>query len=332
MRLPSAAEIHSVLIGRWPHVLADLGVDPERLVNRHGPCPACGGKDRFRFDDRDGRGTFYCNHCGAGDGFKLVQLVLGCSFREALHAVVDHAGLLRPPSIAPPKRPLEQCRATIASPPARVRRLLRTCTSLDLVPDAITYLRSRCLWPLPSGCTWQAHQGVEFWRHGLGNSVEFVCRYPALVAKVQDMDGETVTAHVTYLERGAKLSSNEPRKLLSRLVGRRGCAIRLLPLSGEVLGVGEGIENCLSAAVLHGLPVWSCISSSILPSFVPPRGISQIAIFADNDDAGRQAAGRLQNNLDGICQVEVRLPPTPAKDWNDVLGRRCPQYISAVIR
>ena len=32
----------------------------------------CGGADHFRFDDKEGRGTWFCNQCGAGDGLKLI--------------------------------------------------------------------------------------------------------------------------------------------------------------------------------------------------------------------------------------------------------------------
>ena len=68
----------------WPAILAGLGIDPRYLQNRHGPCPACGGKDRFRFDDREGQGTFYCNQCGSGDGFHLLERVHGWSFRRPI--------------------------------------------------------------------------------------------------------------------------------------------------------------------------------------------------------------------------------------------------------
>ena len=33
--------------GRWKEILSALGVDPATLKNQHGPCPGCGGKDRF---------------------------------------------------------------------------------------------------------------------------------------------------------------------------------------------------------------------------------------------------------------------------------------------
>ena len=43
--------IRGIGINHWPEILVGLGIDPQFLVRRHGPCPACGGKDRFRFDD-----------------------------------------------------------------------------------------------------------------------------------------------------------------------------------------------------------------------------------------------------------------------------------------
>ncbi|HIH3683773.1 TPA: primase-helicase zinc-binding domain-containing protein, partial [Escherichia coli] len=66
------------------------------LKNRHQPCPVCGGSDRFRFDDREGRGTWYCNQCGAGDGLKLVEKVFGVSPSDAAAKVAAVTGSLPP--------------------------------------------------------------------------------------------------------------------------------------------------------------------------------------------------------------------------------------------
>ena len=65
---------------------------------QHGPCPACGGTDRFRFDDLEGRGTWYCNQCEphAGDSFALIQNVKGCRFPEVLALIAQALGT--PPS------------------------------------------------------------------------------------------------------------------------------------------------------------------------------------------------------------------------------------------
>ncbi|MCV5836930.1 DNA primase, partial [Escherichia coli] len=67
--------------GHWAQILPALGVNI--LKNRHQPCPVCGGKDRFRFDDQEGRGTWFCNQCGAGDGLALVTRALNVDISEA---------------------------------------------------------------------------------------------------------------------------------------------------------------------------------------------------------------------------------------------------------
>lgn len=71
---------------------------------KHCPCPTCGGKDRFRFDDIGGHGSWFCNQCTpqAGDGFRLVQNVRGCDFPEAVQLV---AGVLGFNSTARAHRP-----------------------------------------------------------------------------------------------------------------------------------------------------------------------------------------------------------------------------------
>ncbi len=82
------------------------------IKNRHQACPVCGGADRFRFDDKEGRGTWFCNQCGAGDGLKLVEKVFGISASEAagkVNAVTGHLPPVAPEVIAaadaPERRP-----------------------------------------------------------------------------------------------------------------------------------------------------------------------------------------------------------------------------------
>jgi hypothetical protein len=50
--------------GEWPQVLGRIGVRTELLTPRHGPCPGCGGRDRFRFDDKEG--FMYLDTCHPG--------------------------------------------------------------------------------------------------------------------------------------------------------------------------------------------------------------------------------------------------------------------------
>ena len=318
----TASEIHDRLAGRWPELLEHLGIESEYLTNKHGPCPGCGGTDRYRFDDKHQRGDFYCNGCGAGDGFKLLQIAHRWTFAEARRAVLDAMGGSASPA---PKAttPQRQPAPDIAMPTSRVQTLLRTSSAPESVPAVIAYLRSRKLWPLPSGCTWRAHVGVDYFKAGEGKSVVQVGRFPALVAAVRDVDDELVTAHITYLAGGAKLTEHDPRKILSPMSGRRGCAVRLLPLDGEALGLAEGIETALAASILHdNMPVWSTLNAVMLSKFAPPPGVHRVIIFADRDVAGLEAAYLLREHLDGRCQVELRIPPAPAGDWADVWAAR----------
>ena len=77
--------------GQWRGVLSRLGISVPDNPKHAAPCPGCGGKDRFRFDDKDGGGSFICGQGGAGtlagDGFALVQHVRHCSAADALALV-----------------------------------------------------------------------------------------------------------------------------------------------------------------------------------------------------------------------------------------------------
>mgnify|MGYP001374685442 CR=1 FL=1 len=93
-----AETIREAARGRWRSMIYPaLGIDVGN--GKHVPCPHCGGKDRFRCDDKDGVGSWYCNQCDphAGDGFALVMKLRGCDFPEALQLVADVLGL-SPPS------------------------------------------------------------------------------------------------------------------------------------------------------------------------------------------------------------------------------------------
>lgn len=82
--------------GGWPGVLSRFGVDVSLLTDRHSACPGCGGKDRFRFDDRNGEGTWLCSGGGdfqSGDGIALLMHVRGWEWKEAVNALGEELGL-----------------------------------------------------------------------------------------------------------------------------------------------------------------------------------------------------------------------------------------------
>ena len=122
--------------GRWPEILRQLGVDSRYLSNKHGPCPICGGKDRFRFDDRDGSGSFYCNQCGAGVGIILVRKLHGWDHKTACDEIdkIIGNGTATPTTNRTSKS--AACKA------AAIQRLSRDACQ----PDVVTaYLRRRGL-------------------------------------------------------------------------------------------------------------------------------------------------------------------------------------------
>lgn len=306
----SAVDLHAAV--DWPATLARLGIPEAALTGRHTACPACGGSDRFRFDNYQGKGGFYCNQCGAGDGFDLLRRVHGWTFPEAKRQVLETTEhwrySARPPSLA-----------TVASEPARpgarIRDLLRTSCPVADCDDAQRYLAGRHLLPIPDGL--RAHAGAEYWHEG-----QRIGRYPALLAPVRDIDGDLVSLHVTYLQDGRKLQDHEPRKLLGPLRGREGCAVRLQPKESHaathsVLGIAEGIETALAAWHVHSVPTWAALSAAVLAKFQPPPGVEKLVIFADRDVAGLEAAWKLRDRLTIECDLQV--PKPPAGDWADVL-------------
>src|SRR5207248_9709322 len=86
---------------RWRALLPQLGLDTRFLTNKHGPCPMCGGKDRFRFDDKDGTGSYYCNRCGAGVGVILLKKLHDWDHKTACDEIDKIIGLDSKPLPAP---------------------------------------------------------------------------------------------------------------------------------------------------------------------------------------------------------------------------------------
>lgn len=292
--------------GKWRYVLPALGVQETHLKNKHGPCPICGGKDRFRFDDKDGKGTWICNQCGAGDGYAMLQKLHGWGFKDALAEVRKVVGdapteakveQLDAHKMASIRRTWEEARQVVEGDP--VWRYLRGRIGCPEIPPVIRY-----------------HPNLAY-RHPDGQ----LTFHPAMVAKVVDARNLGVTLHRTYLtETGCKASVDAPKKLMS---GKpiEGASIRLFEASGYV-GIAEGIETALAASYLFQEPVWSVISSSGMKSFVPPAGIEAVTVYGDNDPkfGGQAAAYALAHKLSCVgVKVKVRIPTLEGWDWADEL-------------
>lgn len=94
--------------GRWPDLLAQLaGLTTEQLSDKHQPCPLCGGADRYRFDDKDGTGSWFCNRCGgknqtggAGSGMDMLMRKMDWSYADAAKRIEQHLGIMPDPPTA----------------------------------------------------------------------------------------------------------------------------------------------------------------------------------------------------------------------------------------
>ena len=99
-----ASDVLLAADGHWPRLLTELaGLTPEQLQDRHQPCPACGGTDRYRWDRDDGPGGWYCNQCGGrersgggGSGMDLLLRVTGWDFATAARHLEAHLSLEQP--------------------------------------------------------------------------------------------------------------------------------------------------------------------------------------------------------------------------------------------
>jgi len=285
--------------GNWRSILIHLGVDPARLVNKHGPCPMCGGKDRFRWDDQNGNGGFICSGCGGGDGFMLAQRITGKSFKEVAVAIDE---LLGKPSTFQVKGPdpLEVAQRNAMS------RVWQGAWQPSFDSPVGEYLGNRvgCLWP--SNAIREASYGSKGW---------------FMVAKVVDHIGErAVNIHLTAITKDGRKQNVSPAKKVMPGKLPDGCAIRLGPVK-PVMGVAEGIETAISAAILFDMPVWACVNGTLLSKWIPPEGCEQVTVFGDNDEnyTGQAKAFHLANRLEVQFKrrVSVMIPPMTGQDWND---------------
>ena len=301
-------DVRTAAAGRWRSILLGLGMDDKTLNGKHCACPMCGGRDRFRFDNKDARGTYFCSGCGAGDGVKLVMGITGQSFKDAARQIERLAGVVQPTASKPERSDEDKL--------AALRRVWSASKPIQRGDEAEQYLLGRGLrlHDLPESI--RVHSAL---RYQDGETVE---AYATMIAIVTGPDGKARSLHRTYMQEARKAPVTSPKKLMQGLA-LSGAAIRLTAVS-QVLGIAEGVETALAASELFEIPVWSCISTAGIESFEPPAGVKEIVIFADNDEnfAGQKsafaAAHRLK--LKGY-EVEACIPPTVG-DWLDVLNER----------
>lgn len=237
-----------------------------------GPCPLCGGRDRFGINLHSG--AFLCRKCDIrGNGpINLTRQVLGLEFKDALTWLCGD----RPAEIDPKEMERRRKKAAAAKRKqddfaAKARRkalndarviwkkatsgaesalvrgyMARRGVTAAVLPDVPRVLRII-----------EDHPYVK----KIGGQLVTAHRGPALIALIQGADGRGSAVHQTWVDLrqdgGKAKVAWKGEALPSKMVrgSKKGGAIRLLtPPGTDTLIMGEGIETTLSAMVADPIP------------------------------------------------------------------------------
>ncbi|HDS5133285.1 TPA: toprim domain-containing protein [Enterobacter hormaechei subsp. oharae] len=280
--------------GHWPRILPALGV--KVIKNRHQACPVCGGSDRFRFDDKEGRGTWFCNQCGAGDELKLVEKVFGMNASEAagkVNAVTGNLPPVAPEVIAAAEAETEADRKAAAALAVRLMEKTRPASGN-------AYLTRKGFPDRECPVLTVTHKtgGVTF-------------RAGDVVVPLYDDTGALVNLQL--------ISSDGLKRTLKGGAVKGAChTIEGKKQAGKHLWIAEGYATALTVHHLTGETVMVALSSVNLLSLASlvrqKHPACQIVLAADRDlngDGQTKAAAAAET-----CEGIVALPPVFG-DWND---------------
>lgn len=299
MKTLSVSTISGAAIGRWPYILSALGIKVPS-AGHHGACPACGGKDRFRLDDKAGRGTWFCNQCGHGDGLDLVRLVTGRKVKEVAGMVSEVLAL--PEILEKPALPARKKAAGKEAGAERYTRLRQQSCNGEPV-----YLTNKGLhgYSLPLLLQPLNLAGITF-------------SSGSLLLPLTDISGNIT---------GGQLINPDGDKSLLPGSQLSGAFIALTDIPAETpeqVIITEGFATALTVSLLtEGWIVAAVAATNLLKVTEQIRKRwpeTRIILAGDNDLAdGKENTGRIQAEkaakaVDGW----VTLPPVRHKaDWDD---------------
>jgi hypothetical protein len=282
------------------------GGGPERC----GPCPVCGGTDRFSINIK--KNVWNCRGCAkGGDVISLVQHIDGVDFKTALGTL----GVDDRPAV-PPMRPAPQRRSFVQDDNAsRAGELWRAA-----VPIAGTlaevYLHSRGLeFTDPHGEVLRFHARCPF-----GPGVA----HPCLLALFRAIIGDgPIAIHRTAL-------GPDGHKIDRMTLGPVGGAAIKFAVHDDVehgLVIAEGVETTLAGIALGFRPAWALGSAGAIRSFPVLGGVDCLTILVDHDEpdrngrqAGHQAARECADRWIAACrEVRCVVPRRLGADMADLL-------------
>lgn len=280
--------------------LADIAVARgfafDRAGNHAGPCPHCGGKDRFSISIR--KGAFLCRQCmpkGGGGAISLVMFLDGCGFRDAVETLIGERD-------APVKH------AAAAYLPAK--------GSSDY--ECRQHDKARWLWsqrqPITGSIAEVYLREVRQITCPLPPTLGFLPprkpdQHPAMIAAFglcDEVEPGVITAprdvqavHLTLLKPdGSGKADTKPNKLM---IGSPGGKPIVMAPPNDLLGLAitEGIEEALTAHQALGLGAWAAGAAGFMPKLADavPDWIDCVSVFADANQAGESNSALLAERL-----------------------------------
>lgn len=235
-------------------------------VERIGPCPQCGGDDRFGVNTR--KRMFQCRRCGGkGDAIGLVQFVLGLDFRAALdwlcgpqqELTEDQRRARAAQDAANSARKAKEEAAFRAKAVAQARDIWQAGQRAEDSPVR-DYLAlrgiTRDLLPHLPACL-RFHPDLAYMVQGQGGEWLQAHRGPAMLAAIQGQDDRFSAVHRTWFDTSAPQGkvairhpvSGDSQSRKKSWGSKKGGTIRLIRGTAPVLVMGEGIETTLTAAI-----------------------------------------------------------------------------------
>ncbi len=282
--------------GKWPHILSTLGINVPDTPNKHGPCPVCEGTDRFRFDDKEGKGTWFCNQCTpqSGDGLNLVCNVLNLTPIQAAKRVNELFSLnpevMKSSSIQPSKTNKEMERETKREA-KKILKETKLGKSFYLVSKNLEGIESLILnRSLPN--------------LGLFNS-------PLLVIPFEK-NGQLAT--LQFIDK-------KGNKRFLKGTGTQTRSYHQIPGKTDDIYIGEGYATTLTSTRLTGSMGYVAGSANNIPSVAliasHHHPMSKIIILIDNDPAGIKSLKKVITLVPNGIGITPSENNEKTKDWND---------------
>jgi hypothetical protein len=276
-------------------VASERGLALDRADNHAGPCPKCGGVDRFSISVH--KGAFLCRQChpkGGGGAISLVMFLDNVVFRDAVMTLTGarHTPVrqLKPVAVARNSAAYERGQHEKAAWLwSRRKPITRTIAEVYLrqarkitcpLPPTLGFLPSR----RPD------HHPAMIAAFAFADEVE-----PGVLAAPRDVQA----VHLTLLKPdGSGKADVENDKIM---IGSPSGEPIIIAPPNDLLGLAicEGVEEALTAYQETGLGAWAAGAAGLMPKLADfvPDWIDCVTILADANQAGENNSAMVADRL-----------------------------------